>query len=440
MRKKMVAFLLTLFMFSVCGCSNSVDKPTSLPAVSSTTQIETEPDSYVEIAGNRYSVQETTKLELRSEHMTYQDIKPIQQLANLESLELYCEELEDIAPVTELQNLKSLTISSENLITLNPLAGLTNLTELSLDLGVDSYDKKYDFAFLANLNNLKELTLWDCAIGNTELQQISQATSLESFILASNGYADITDISSLQNLSNLKFLTLGSITKATGIASLNKLTNLETLYFEGGALSALPSMPNLSVLGCRGHHVDHRLSAQFPSLKEFSVDLDDVDTDLSYLSNYPTLNKLSLRHGKLSNSNIASVGKLSNLTNLQIFDCGATDFSFLSSLNNLKVLEIYNSPIADLTPIQQLADLEALSLDYCSISDVSFASGLKNLKYLSLTNNDIKEISPLFNLNGLEVLDLKDNKGLLPSQKDIMKDKNPNCSFTTCDITWNRDF
>ena len=95
---------------------------------------------------------------------------------------------------------------------------------------------------------------------------------------------------------------------------------------------------------------------------------------------------------------------------LEINNNPISDISVLSGLTNLKQLYLSGNQISDISGLSGLTNLEALSLGFNQISDISALSGLTNLEYLNLGNNPISDISVLSGLTNLEVLYLHGNQ------------------------------
>ena len=86
----------------------------------------------------------------------------------------------------------------------------------------------------------------------------------------------------------------------------------------------------------------------------------------------------------------------------------------LELATNLVHLEIFDSPIRDLTPLTNLKNLRELTLLWCEISDITPLAGLIHLKSLVLSRrlgsrNRISDITPIAGLIQLEYLDLAYN-------------------------------
>lgn len=87
------------------------------------------------------------------------------------------------------------------------------------------------------------------------------------------------------------------------------------------------------------------------------------------------------------------------------------DLSGLENFSNLEFLDLSNHAVTDLSPLQGLTKLTALSLAGNPVADVSPLAGLTNLKLLILSGSQAPDYSALSNLVNLQVLML-DNSSI----------------------------
>jgi len=275
----------------------------------------------------------------------------------------------DIQPPIEisvLPNIEKITafqqINPKELTDLSPLAYLTNLESVHIKnrhqpcLGIT------DISALANLSELKVLTL--CEFHN--LPTICElGTNLTYLDLT--GAISLKDLSPFAKLRNLEYLKLHSCYRITDISPLEDLTNLTFL----------------ELFGC-----------QF--------------TDLSPIENLTSLTFLGLCGSKVSD--IQPLASLRNLEKLNLGACkNLSDLSPLSNLVNLKDLGLWACrEVTDIWPLATLQSLEILNLRACvNISDLTPLSGLTNLKKLDcLGCEQISNLGPLANLTSLENVNL----------------------------------
>lgn len=83
---------------------------------------------------------------------------------------------------------------------------------------------------------------------------------------------------------------------------------------------------------------------------------------------------------------------------------GITDFSFLSSYNELRDLTISHNAISDPGVLSELNQLRHLTLDSTGITNLDFLEGLENLTRLSIHELTIENIDAIYSLHRLRFL------------------------------------
>jgi internalin A len=156
-------------------------------------------------------------------------------------------------------------------------------------------------------------------------------------------------------------------------------TALETLIFTGleivelNPITGLESLHSLTLLGC----VVHDIGSLSGGLKMLSLDFVCVNgrknylTDITFLSNMPQLEHLSLYGNNIS------------------------DINPLAGMVHLKHLNLQDNRIVDINPLANMKYLNTLLLDYNRITDVSPLHEMRFLTELGLSNNKIEKLSPL---------------------------------------------
>jgi len=110
---------------------------------------------------------------------------------------------------------------------------------------------------------------------------------------------------------------------------------------------------------------------------------------------------------------VTDLEPLSSLTQLRELDLGGQGLSGLSplqGLTNLEILALYQNEISDLSPLNALTNLQELDLFANRISDPSPLSALTALTWLHLGSNQIEDGGPLTGLSNLQFLDLSANR------------------------------
>ena len=116
----------------------------------------------------------------------------------------------------------------------------------------------------------------------------------------------------------------------------------------------------------------------------------------------------STLHGKCPNHYSEEFALLKYCTDLLALDLGhnnLTDLSFLQSMPRLRVLILgENQKMKDVTEIGNLKDLEYLELFSCGITDISPLTSLTHLMDLNLGNNKVEDWRPLKKMTWLKRL------------------------------------
>jgi len=122
------------------------------------------------------------------------------------------------------------------------------------------------------------------------------------------------------------------------------------------------------------------------------------------------LERLSLDHMELTNSDIEPIKYMTNLTTLDLTGNMISDIGILANLSEVSSLKLSDNQISDISALANLTKLQYLHLSYNRISDVSCLAGLNELRFLRLDNNQIRDISDLFQLHSLVNLQLNNNQ------------------------------
>ncbi len=132
---------------------------------------------------------------------------------------------------------------------------------------------------------------------------------------------------------------------------------------------------------------------------------------------------LNLRILDVPNSGITDLTGLEHAHNLRSLNLGAesiegegtvnsntvSELSPLSELTNLTRLNLGSNNISDVSALSELTNLTSLNLYDNNISDISVLSELKNMSSLYLANNNISDISALSELKNMSYLRLGNN-------------------------------
>ena len=100
------------------------------------------------------------------------------------------------------------------------------------------------------------------------------------------------------------------------------------------------------------------------------------------------------------------IGSLTRLQRLDLSQTQIVDITPLQILTGLQGLDLDHTQIADITPLQNLTGLQELTLSHTQIADITPLQNLTGLQVLFLSHTQIADITPLQNLTGVQVLDL----------------------------------
>jgi len=101
---------------------------------------------------------------------------------------------------------------------------------------------------------------------------------------------------------------------------------------------------------------------------------------------------------------LSGLENFTSLVSLDLSNHAVTDISPLAGLTNLTALSLAGNPVADLSPLEGLTKLKVLILSGSNAKDYSALSNLVNLQVLLLDNSTITDPTPLAGLTNLRQL------------------------------------
>ncbi|MEJ9411417.1 leucine-rich repeat domain-containing protein, partial [Schinkia azotoformans] len=192
------------------------------------------------------------------------------------------------------------------------------------------------------------------------------------------------------------------------LSPLTNLTNLELLN------ASYNQIEDVTLINLLKQLIELDLSnnlIKFNSFSLFNANMGEENFSTMSISNpFSKLKKLKVLD--LSNNQITDISNLSELTNieeLKLSENKIQDISALNQLTNLTALGIPYNEISNINSLSELTKLKYLDLSYNQIDDLSSLSNLINLSELALYNNNIYDVNPLSNLINLNTLFLSDN-------------------------------
>ena len=178
--------------------------------------------------------------------------------------------------------------------------------------------------------------------------------------------------------------------QASTLADLAKMNYLDTLVATNVTIDSLQSLSSLTLL----QSIDLS-GSRFPY------------TDLPVLSSLPDLKTLNLSACGLST--IAGLEGAQSLTTLYLNNNTLRNLSPLSGIVTLKELYLQHNGIVDLSALSGLTELQTLNASYNSITALGKASALQKLTWLDLGNNRLTNLSGIDKLTNLSYLSVATN-------------------------------
>jgi len=310
---------------------------------------------------------------------------------------------------------------------LEVLKSFPDLERLSLtDVSVDTKGERIgdkELAPISELTNLKELSLRGTRITGTGLSYLTEMIKLEKLDLC---HCPISDgLEALKGLVQLRELDLGKTgIDDAGAEPLSALTSLEILNFRETSITPagvkhLSPLSRLKTLRLEVVLNDEALAAigALTELEELDAGLHDVtDTGLASISGLTKLRKLVAQR-ETTDAGLAHIGRMAGLRELRInsehlTDAGVAHLSELKELRDLCLLSSAKLGNGALEAIGKLDNLTRLDLSGdggFSGPGVGSLKSLKNLRYLSLGGEQIDDagLEQLVTLGSLEVVELK---------------------------------
>ncbi len=306
------------------------------------------------------------------------DFSVLSDMPQLEYLYLDCPKLRDISFVENMTKLADLHIWNSEVLEIDSIKNCKN-TLKTLDLSYNYKVKNYDA--VSELTNLESLALYvDYSFDDPiPVPQLKNMPNLTRLLL---GHFD--DLSELKNAPGLTSLTLYDIYASdfSSLESLQELTSL-SLYdmsLEPSVFDSVMKLTNLTSISLDDSHVWGNVEEllSLPNLMEFYMSDCVAGFDVTNLTPNPSLLLIDLNHSQLralkdgkwdynDNSNKLSLAKntdifknYENLQELYIAEHEIDSVQFAASLPHLRVLDITDNYVTDLTPLAILPNLECV--------------------------------------------------------------------------------
>lgn len=144
------------------------------------------------------------------------------------------------------------------------------------------------------------------------------------------------------------------------------------------------------------------------SLEKLTIH-DGVSGQLSVLSSMPNMKSLDLQNVSISSEELKIIGSLTKLQTLTLSGCGISTISPLSALSSITHLDLSNNTIRDISVLSSMSELQELNMKQNALDDLSALSGCTKLKTLDVSYNALVTLTPVFTLQNIEWLDASQN-------------------------------
>ena len=216
-----------------------------------------------------------------------------------------------------------------------------------------------------------------------------------------------------EDLEKITEITLSS----KDLRGFEKLVNLEYINFKdtGGDIYDFTPLSNLKKL--RKVRIYFRPPAEISPSENF-INMSCLDGSFSLLTTLETL--------EIENTHLKKIDPIEQLVNLKTLEIDHNKIESLpKNIGNLQQLEMltfsYNN-IVDINPLISLTNLNTLAFANNQVEDVSPIKNMTKMSIINFSENNIKDISAIENFSELKSLGANDNKiEILPDFKNFGK-------------------
>ena len=267
-------------------------------------------------------------LEIENTHL--KEIKPIEQLINLKTLEFDHNKIESLPKnIGNLKKLERLTFSYNNIVDLKPLISLTNLNTL--------------------------------AFTNNQVDDISPIKNMTKISIINFSENNIKDISAIESFSELKSLGAND-NKIEILPDFKNFGKLQYIYLDFNNISSLPNLKGLDSLDEMWLAYNNLNDEEFGKLDELEH-AGFLDVSFNKITKVPVLKNLkSLKYMLLVGNEISDLSgfadneSFSALKQLDLQYNKIENAEPLRKRKNLSRLSIYNNCIKDISPLEELQE------------------------------------------------------------------------------------
>lgn len=265
----------------------------------------------------------------------------------------------------------------------------------------DAQNNKIDFENLENKydSSLPGLTTSFLEVTNDNVNELKKYSYIGTLILKDisfDTYSQLNEIRVYQlNAENVSNFDISIIDK----------TRLQSLSLNNTTLK-------------QSSDLKHYKDLKYLYLKNLSINLDFI-TDAHSLLTFSSIS--------CDIKDYSTIGKLTELTTLQISDCDIDDVSWISNCNKLEFIDVNRTNISDVAFIKKLNTLSSITLNRNKLSGFFDLSDFDDLKYLDISHNKINAVE-IENIENMSFINLSYNhidnlSENIIKQAEIIKDK-----------------
>ena len=342
-----------------------------------------------------YALNRVSYLDLSSRGLTNDDLDAIAEVfSNITSLTIADNNISDLSSLKKFKNLYGVYFSKNNVEDISVLCDMDVLNNFDFsynqirDVSCLS-DKPGDYMYLDISGN----------VGITGYEKISNLTTL---------IANEIGLESLESLYNLKNLESLSVRD-------NNIKNLVGLNPDVEKMYNIDLSGNNELNDLTFEKPLYRLMIEDADLNDISI-LNNIKVESVYASgnhfgDLSNFNNDEIFYLDLSdNGALSNLSSLKNLKSLNLSNCNITSLDDFSAFDNIESLNLSRNNIDSLSGIEKLEKLSYLILDDNKLSSLSGISQLKNLNSVSVDNNSISNADELLDLEKLYFASFSNNK------------------------------
>lgn len=146
----------------------------------------------------------------------------------------------------------------------------------------------------------------------------------------------------------------------------------------------------------------------FTKLKKLVINESPLSSCV-FLSAMPDLEVLDLSGCVITPEDMDLIGRLTNLTELNLSKCGLTNVASLANLKDIEYLDLSFNSISDINALGRLKYMKKLNLQSNAVSSLEALKNAGKLQELNISENDIPSLAPLTGCSELEKLIADDN-------------------------------